>query len=706
MKPAQYSLLTLAIMACFPLAAQQMPADDKIERIIVSGSRVIESIDEIPASVTLIDRKTIEEQMLVNTQLQSILGLTVPGLSAATGTSSDSGQTLRGRQALIMIDGVPQSTPLRDGALGSRTLDPAAIERIEVIKGATSIFGNGAAGGVINYITKRPGKGELQARVGASANMSLVKAEDTLGHRLEAAADGSLGKFSYVVTLAREETGLQRDAEGDVIGLQYGLSDNKAQNLFTKLAYQFDGDKSLQASYSYYESQTDSDLVDVVGDVNTGIKTYAVKSSADNPLKGEPQGPRGNHNLMLKYTDEEIFSNTQLTLDAYGQRIENVFFFSPVLANPDEGYDGGQSMIKSEKMGLRGLLNTQYQWQDVEATFIYGTDLLNDVTSQPLLDGRMWVPEMDMSNRAFFLQTKWVIMDDFVIKAGIRDESIALEVDDYHTLKLCRKADQCSVPMAVKGDTLDYSATTYNLGLRYTGNSLFSPFINYSQGADISDIGRLLRTATVADIHDIRTEASIIDNYEVGFSSKLDALFFTFAAFRSTSELGTSNVFDEKTGVYMPVRAPQKIWGYEATADYEVNDTLNLKAAYSWLEGKDTETDTYLDGKQISAPKFTAAVNWQPLDNASLNLTYLLVGDRDRFDKVNGKWVGAQAPVHSYDLLNLSASYRLGQLKLFAGIENLLNRDYYSARSQVYTYSSYNTKALGTSLNLGLQYQF
>ncbi|MBQ0741418.1 TonB-dependent receptor plug domain-containing protein, partial [Aquimarina celericrescens] len=34
-------------------------------------------------------------------------------------------------------------------------LDPSAIERIEVVKGSTSIYGNGAEGGIINYITKK-----------------------------------------------------------------------------------------------------------------------------------------------------------------------------------------------------------------------------------------------------------------------------------------------------------------------------------------------------------------------------------------------------------------------------------------------------------------------------------------------------------------------------------------------------------------------
>lgn len=90
----------------------------EMEHVIVSGSRVFESIDEVPASITIISQKQIEAHLKVNPELQSLLAQMVPGLAPDTGSSSNSGQTLRGRAPLIMIDGVPQSTPLRNGSLG------------------------------------------------------------------------------------------------------------------------------------------------------------------------------------------------------------------------------------------------------------------------------------------------------------------------------------------------------------------------------------------------------------------------------------------------------------------------------------------------------------------------------------------------------------------------------------------------------------
>lgn len=691
---------------------QKKSKEQDIERIIVTGSRIAENIDEVPASITIITQKQIAAQLKVSSEIQSLLANLVPGMAPSTGSSSNSGQTLRGRSPLVMIDGVPQSTPLRNGSLGIRTLDASVIDRIEVIKGATSIYGNGAAGGIINYITKKASSDRaLSGHASISTRFSAIETEDSIGQRYEGGINGEINNFDYVLNASYEENGLQRDADGDILGLKYGLSDAVMQDYFAKLGYHFDDEKSLQFTYNYYQSKQDVDLIDLVGNINTGEKTQAIPLPEGQTVLGEPQGP-SNHNMMLKYVDDEVFKQTQLMVDLYSQEVDNTFFYSPVLANPDAGYAGGQSLINSDKKGLRVTFNTLVDFSfdngdSLEATFIYGIDALNDVTSQSMVDGRIWVPEMDMENLAGFLQTKLIYNDNLVIKLGIRQEDIDLTVNDYSTLKLCKSAEQCSVPVDVTGDTLNYKATTYNIGIKYNALPLFSPFVSYSQGADISDTGRLLRTATVTDISLIRTEASIIDNYELGFSSDFEQVHFEFATYFSTSELGTTNKFNETTGVYMPVRAPQEIYGYEALINYNINDAWAVNATYSWVEGKNTEADVYLGAKQISPPKATVNVNWNPNSDISVAINYLYVGDRKRFEPVDGKYVGDQGPIDSYQVVNLSGNYNFASdWSAFIGVENLFNQDYYPTKSQGYTYGGYNIKGLGTTVNMGVNYQF
>lgn len=194
-----------------PTAQEQ--AEQNLERLTVTGSRIVESFDEVPTSITIIDRDTIEANLRVSSELQSLLALAVPGMAPSTGSSSNFGQTLRGRNMLIMIDGVPQDTPLRNGALGIRTLDPASIERIEVLNGATSVWGNGAAGGVINYITKKPSGQGSTVSLTQAVKSSLVKTDDSLGYRTVVSVDGSEGALGFVATLAQEKYGVQRDGQ-------------------------------------------------------------------------------------------------------------------------------------------------------------------------------------------------------------------------------------------------------------------------------------------------------------------------------------------------------------------------------------------------------------------------------------------------------------------------------------------------------------
>lgn len=65
------------------------------------------------------------------------------------------------------------------------TIDPAMIERIEVIHGANALQGLGASGGIINIITKRaPRKdGETFHDVSVSASVAVPREDDSAGYK-------------------------------------------------------------------------------------------------------------------------------------------------------------------------------------------------------------------------------------------------------------------------------------------------------------------------------------------------------------------------------------------------------------------------------------------------------------------------------------------------------------------------------------------
>lgn len=106
--------------------SQQPTAEGKqpIE-VTVTATRTEEQTQDVPRSVTVINREQIEQQTRLSRDLGEILGKTVPGLAPPTQSASNFGQTLRGRNILVLIDGVPQSTS-RNAFRDLKTIDPAA----------------------------------------------------------------------------------------------------------------------------------------------------------------------------------------------------------------------------------------------------------------------------------------------------------------------------------------------------------------------------------------------------------------------------------------------------------------------------------------------------------------------------------------------------------------------------------------------------
>jgi iron complex outermembrane recepter protein len=676
----------------------------QLDEVIITSRRRDERKENLTSSITLINPRTIQELQTVSNNPADILSVAVPGLAVSSGTSSNWGQSLRGRQVLVLVDGVPQSTPLRNGSMDIRVIDPYAIERIEVIKGATSIYGNGAAGGIINYITKtNTGAKRLSSRTELASTGSLVNSSGSLGGRANQALYGRTGKFDYLASGSYEQTGQVKDAEGDIAGSIYSLSNNQIYNGFAKLGYDFSGRQRLQASYNYFGSREQGDLVEVMGSIREDRKTISVPGVAI----GSSPGTRWNHTGLLKYSYDSLFLNQSLNVSAYMQDISTVFFYSPQF----EG--GGQSTIQSVKKGLRMDLSAPFAFSNsLRGNVAYGADLLRDVTSQPLLDGRTWVPEMSLTSVAPFLQVQATLFQDLVYNGGVRFESMDIEVEDYTTLKPYNAQTKTfGTSVNVKGGNIGYDNLVFNSGLKYNRFNFFKPYVNFSQGFSVADLGLVLRAARVKDIASIQTEAVIVNNYEAGVTSENNVFRLEASAYISTSDLGSS--FQEVNGFYTTVRSPERVLGFELAADAFATDNLTLGASFTYVEGKrdlnnngeyDDVEDSYLGGERISPPKYTGYVKYSPTQQLSFRLDYIGSGARDRFEKAaNGFYKTYEGRVRAYNLFNLSSSYRMSpSTTLKVGIENLLNEDYYPTRAQWLMFDQYYSKGKGASFTLGI----
>jgi iron complex outermembrane recepter protein len=676
------------------------PASATIGEVIVSSSRTKETLGKTPVSVTILNAEEIQTQAGINPNLSNMLTWAVPGLGFSNNTTSNVGQTLRGRNVLVLVDGIPQSTPLRSGGRDFRTIDPSVIERVEVIKGATSIYGNGADGGLINYITKRPGADKRFGSITTIGNSgNLVGIESSLGGRVSQQFYGTAGKLDYVVSGLFDKTGVLKDSEGEVISPYYGLGETRSYNGYTKLGYNVNDKNRFELMYNYFGSRQNSDYIPLEG-IYGQRPTVGVKGD----VLGTDQGTRYNHNGNLSYFSREIFGKTSLEANAYLQSYKTIFGFD------DFFYGGGQSVIVSDKKGLRANLITPFALNNLSGSFTYGFDLLNDITSQPLVDGRSWVPEMNMQNLAPYAQINTAIFQDFSFKAGMRYENIKIDVEDFNTLAT---GPDNAGSIAVQGGQLDYNAVTFNAGLRYTRFNYFKPYVSYSQGFSVFELGRILRTAQQNTLQQLNVKPVIANNYEAGFNSDFEKFNFEAVYYISTSKLGANLV--EQNGIFVTQRAPERIHGYELSANYFPTKKLTLGASYSFVEGKidgnsdgdaADKADAYLNTTRIAPPKATAYVKLNPLQDWNVRVDYIYTGERDRFaPRANGLYGSGEGPVRSSSLFNLSTGYKINRITSFnLGIENLFNKEYFMPSAWFYGRNREYTRANGIRYNLSLTF--
>lgn len=90
-----------------PLAAAANSQTD-IERITVSTTRSTAPVSTVPATINVISAEDIAKQLAHTQDISQILGNLLPSFSPSRQKMTGSGETLRGREPLYMIDGVPR----------------------------------------------------------------------------------------------------------------------------------------------------------------------------------------------------------------------------------------------------------------------------------------------------------------------------------------------------------------------------------------------------------------------------------------------------------------------------------------------------------------------------------------------------------------------------------------------------------------------
>ena len=690
--PAVFLAATLAA----PAVAQQTPSNaeedkrrkeqqDKAQKmesieVITTGVRSAKAVDKIPGAVTIITPEEIAHTRALTEDATAVLARSVPGYAESSQAMSNTGETLRGRTALRLFDGVPQTSPLREGNRSGSFTDMGIVGRIEVINGPSASEGVGAAGGIINYISKVPTRMGTEV-VLTTRGFSQFK-DDSHGYKVQLEAAHKAERFDLLVATSLVDRGISYDGNGRRIGLNTSgsLADSEGKNLFLKVGTNFGAGESqrLQATVSRFHIEGKANYVLVDGNRDTG--------ETNTSERGRPLGSLSSFNDfkqgVLQYTHTDLFDGV-LSVHLYGASQAMRF-------EPEDGADRqdpliaplgtliDQSEIFSKKKGIRtswARENLFIRGLELRA----GVDVVEDVTDQNLaLTNRLWVPPMEYTSVAPWLQLSYDI-GPVTISAGMRREDGELSVDSYTTTFFRNR-------VFVQGGTLTYKENLPNYGVIWRLPYDLSVFAAFGKGFSLPNVGIPLRNVnfpgqSVAGILDL--QPLLVENREVGANWRGRRGNAGLTYYHSESDFGQSLAIDPVTNDFLLRRQPIDIKGWEATGEFTIGRDIKVGALYSRIRGKTVNVDGGPLVREMGV-----------LDINPDKLGLWVQGRFGRFDARLGSTtlfsrdinVGRPGEEHTkgYTLFDLVANYDIGRYgTLSLGIENLTDKFYILSWSQV-----------------------
>lgn len=689
----------------FVIVAQGAPASSLVTQSVpvemaqmeITASRTSSSLVSATRQSTVLEHEQLQELRQGSESLATVLAKAIPGMSDSSRTITEYGQTLRGRSMLVMVDGVPLNTN-RDSSRNLANIDPALIERVEVIRGSSAIYGSGATGGIIS-ITTRPAGGENRAETSLSATSPLTRlGSDGLGGQFQQYFAGSQGAVDYAFDFGTRHIGASYDAHGGRIApepSQGDLFDSNIYNIGGKLGLHIDENQRIQLAVSHYDARQDSDYA-----TDPSVAKLPAGSVPANAIKGldlDEQNRIRNTLVNLEYENLDILGS-RLSAQMYYRDYFTRFTPFDARAVATRGGNVDQIMQNSEVFGSRLTLRTPLG-ESGSTELVWGGDYNQERSDMPLdvfdpavydasgglvfdKTGKLtYMPPLRTRSAGAFAQLQHRFDEHWSVDGGLRYEYSTAEFDDFVPLSESTAAS----PVAVKGGEVHYDALLSNLGIVYSpvlGQEIYASF---SQGFQLPDVGIQLRNARRGfDIGASNLEPVKTNNYELGWRGELGSnTLGTLALFYTTSKLGDVQSFNN--GLIL-TRTKERIYGAEASADWLSDDAVwGAGGSATWMRGRekpDGKGWQDMTGYRVPPLKLTAYVQYKPTLEWSNRLQATFFDAKDyRLDGVDSF---GRHQVSSYTTVDLVSQYQISaDDKVSVGIQNLFNRDYYPLYSQL-----------------------
>lgn len=585
-----------------------------------------------------------------------------------------------------------------------------ALKEIQVIRGAAALQYGTQFGGLVNFVMNTPSKKTLELKLRNSVgSFGLINNFLSLG--------GTKGKLSYYGYFQYKQGDGFRDnseyaARNGYATIQYKFNDKTRIKFdYTKLDYlaqQAGGLTDIQFAIDPDYSNRERNWFDVDWNLvaarldhkfNTSTRasiqlSYLDASRKSVGFRGDPS--QLNQNPITALDEQDVDGSYILPRDIINGTFRNVALESKLIHTQDL-FSKSVTTLIGNKIYISN--NTSDQGpgsRDVDADFTIYNEDFPDYANQSQFD----FPNRNVS---LFAEQIWRLTDKLEVTPGVRWEYIHTESQGFYNSVVY---DIAGNPIAnnelVDNRDLSRKFALLGLGVSYQINVASQLYGNISQN---------YRSVTFSDIRvaspSFRVDPDIQDEsgftLDIGLRGRLKkALSYDVGAFTILYGDRIGIVFDDRANRVRRNIGKALIYGVEAFADYNLmciidKDSdryrLNVFVNGAVTGSEYLESDVpNVEGKQV---EFIPALNFKTgirsgYRNLLLSLQYSHLSEQytdvenSQAAPLGDSRNGIIGPVPSYNVMDLSASYRWNMWKIETGVNNLLDEFYYTRRATGY----------------------
>jgi len=641
-------LFLLTTGVCLPVmsADRREPLHSGMsERVTVSGQRladVTQPVEQLPANVTIITAERIAESGART--LQDLLALEA-GVVLYDQVGNDTQKTLdlrgftAGTGTRVYLNGVPLNDT-RNNAIRLDLIPLAALQRIEISRGAGgAIGGGGAEAGVINLVTRR-GTTEGGA-------ISLAAGSDD-AKEVSAELSGMLGRLDYFLSAGGEENdGFRENAGGE------------RKQFFAAIGRDFSESRRLALTVL----DTDSELG------NPGALTL------DEYATAPEQSPFNNADFFNDHVTQATLNYRDTTVGAF-DLAANLFFRDAesdslstgriaaagwggfYLESAGETYGSTLQLSHHQQSGtMKNKLTAGVEWLEGEVDSLGSSTSASDpadlTTAFLSSDNRA-----RRQTQAVFIQDSWSPTPAWTLLASVRGDRDQIRyTEDF--------------PAKGSHDSRDFSNISFSGGVGWLPAERFDLYLNYGEGFLPPTAEQLFAFPTFGSNRDLDPQES--SSVELGYRMRM--------ARGRNLEIALFHVSTRNEIIFVPSSVPPSYGmnenfgktrrqGLELSFRGELVDDVQAFATLTLTDAEIRSDDGFSGNRVPLVPRtrLTAGVDWRLGKKTKLRLDAQHVSDQ----VVANDEANLQPRLDSYTVMNGRLSFG----SFFVSVTNILDEAY------------------------------